>query len=82
MCNVYNVFYIIYQKLKSLVVWVGETWLLFSFQKLRNKYKSGETCEVMWKIRRVLLVDRQNGKNYALSLVLRKFIYENIKSIL
>ena len=27
----------IYQKPKSLVVWVGETWLLFSFQKLRNR---------------------------------------------
>ena len=34
----------IFQKPKSLVVWVGET------------------CVVTWKIRRVLLVDRQTGK--------------------
>ena len=62
-------------------MWEGETWLLLSFQKLRNKYKLGETCVLTWKIWKVLLVDRQTGKNYALSLVLRKFIYENIKSI-
>ena len=32
---IYIIIYI-YQKPKSLVVWVGETWLLFYFQKLRN----------------------------------------------
>ena len=37
----------------------GETWLLFSFQKLRNRQKSGETCQVTWEIRRALWVDRQ-----------------------
>ena len=67
----YNIFYCvecicvqmygIYQKPKTLIVWVGETWLPFSF------------------LRRVLLVDRQTGKNYASALVLCKFIYENIK---
>ena len=34
----------IYQKPKRLIVWVGETWLFFSFQKLWNSSKSGETC--------------------------------------
>ena len=51
----------------------GETRLLFSFQNLRNRQKSGETCLVTWEIRRVLLVDRQTCKNYASALVLRTF---------
>ena len=45
----------------------------FPFQKLRSRYKSGETCLVTWEIRRVLLVDRQTCKNYALALVLLTF---------
>ena len=32
----------------------GETWLLFSIQKLRNRQKSGETYQIKWEIRRVL----------------------------
>ena len=39
----------------------GETWLLFSFQKLRNRRKSGETCQVTWEIRRVLRVDSRTA---------------------
>ena len=52
--------YTIYQKPKSLVVCEGR--LLFSFQMLRNRQKSGETCQVTWKIRRVLRVDRRTAK--------------------
>ena len=40
----------------------GETWLHFSFQKLRNRQKWGETCQVTWEIRRVLRVDRRTSK--------------------
>ena len=69
----------IYQKPKSLIVWVGETRLLFSFQKLRNRYKSGETCQVTWKIRRVLLVDHQTCKKYAFALVLCTCTFKNNK---
>ena len=52
---------------------VGETWLFFSFQKLWNRWKSGETCLLTWKITRVLQVDRQTWKNHALALVLCTF---------
>ena len=62
-----------YQKPKSLVVWIGETWLFFSFQKLWNRLKSGETCLLTWTITRVLQVDRQTCKNHALALVLCTF---------
>ena len=45
-----------------------------------------ENRRATWKIRRILLVDRQTGKNYASALVLctiknSKPIYKNIKSI-
>ena len=59
----------------------GDLTSLF-FSKVAKWIEVRGTCLVTWKIRRVLLVDRQTGKNYALSLVLRKFIYENIQSIL
>ena len=51
----------------------------FSFQKLWNVWKSGETYLVEWKITSVLRVDRQACKNYALVLVL--FTFDNSKSI-
>ena len=33
-----------------------------SFQKSRNRQKSGETCEVTWEIKRLLRVDRRTAK--------------------
>ena len=40
----------------------GETWLLFSFQKLRDRQKSGETGQVTWEITSVLRVDSRTAK--------------------
>ena len=54
--------YIYLPKTKKFGCVGGETWLLFSFQKLRNRQKSGETCQVTWEIRRVLRVDRRTAK--------------------
>ena len=47
----------IYQKPKNFdCVGKGRPDFSFFFQKLRNKWKSGETCLATWKIRRVLRV--------------------------
>ena len=63
-CNEYVHLYahIYLPKTKKFGCVGGETRLLFSFQKLRNRQKSGETCQVTWEVRRVLRVDRRTAK--------------------
>ena len=63
----------------------GDLTLLF-FQKLWNRWKSGKTCLLTWKITRLLKSRPSELQNYALPLVLCTFknnisIYKGIKSI-